>query len=255
MNDLDKGQAQNIGIFISIATIALSVAALIGENESSFDFSFLFYIMPIAFLICFGFLGYQFRTIAILRGHLARIEKEMNDLTGENVYMWNSAFTEVYMRRRNGSNKLLMLPILFFVIVYSAFCCNQTLRSDITSRYGIWTFVVYWLAVLICAVIVLVPFFRNDSVRWKTYDTTDALAKYVEAAVVNSIGKQIKRKNWIHKKCDVVFSKEENSYSISVHCSLKRKNQVEAEKYKGMVIRSIHNILPAKCDSKIEIHF
>lgn len=175
VNDLDKGQSQNIGIFISVSTIALSIASLIGNKNTNFDFSFLFFIMPIAFLICFGFLGYQFRITAILRGHLARTEKEMNNLIGENVYMWNSALTETYMRRRNVSNKLLMVPIFFFVIVYSAFCIKETFVSNITKKYGIWLFITYWAMVLICALIVSIPFFKNDKVRWKTYDKTDVM--------------------------------------------------------------------------------
>lgn len=255
VNDLDKGQSQNIGIFISISTVALSIAALIGNKNTSFDFSFLFFIMPIAFLISFGFLGYQFRITAILRGHLARIEKEMNDLIGENVYMWNSALTETYMRRRNVSNKLLMVPIFFFVIVYSAFCVKETFNSDITKEYGIWLFITYWVIVVICALIVLIPFFKNDAVRWKTYDTTDVMKKYIKAAVINSMGKKIANKHIIHKNCDVVFEENENRYDISIICVLKEKYRNNKEEYDNLITESVHNILPVKCDSEIKIQY
>lgn len=37
----------------------------------------------------------------ILRGHLAALEREMNDTLEEDVHMWNSALVETFMAHNN----------------------------------------------------------------------------------------------------------------------------------------------------------
>ena len=172
VSDMDKGYINYITIFTAIATVGVSVLALIPDIKSS-SLNYLFYLIPLIFVAVFGCLSYQFRVTAILHGHLASVEERVNELMGENVFMWHSALTEVYMAHNNVPNKDLMFPIGVFVVM-SCFICGV---KTFTQEYIVGN-ILYWLIVVCLGVFVLVPFFYNDTVRWETYQKDKVLQKY-----------------------------------------------------------------------------
>lgn len=70
------------------------------------------------------------------------------------------------------------------------------------------------------------------------------------------MGKKIANKNLLHKKCRILFDKKENRYRISVGCALKQKYRNDNRKeYDNIITETILDILPARCHSKIKIHY
>ncbi len=179
LNDIDRGYITFITIFITIVTFTITIISLIADCENT-DLYTIFYVIPLAFIVTFGCMGYQFRTTAILRGHLANIENEMNYILGENIYMWNSSLTETYMAHQNLPNKGLMVPIFVFVILIALLCFLQTI-----SFGALWINIVYWTVVIFLSLWVLIPFFRNDKIRWQTYKNDEVIKKYKEYLIKN----------------------------------------------------------------------
>ena len=174
LNDIDKGYGSFITIFTGIATVVATVTSIITQI-SEINISIIFYLIPLVFIVVFGYMGYQFRITAILHGHLAYIEDEINSLLKKEVFMWHSSLTEVYMAHNNIPNKTLMIPILVFVIFTLFFCFKETFVTDINLIN-----VVYWIIVILLGFLVLIPFFFNDKVRWKTYKTDSVMKAYKE---------------------------------------------------------------------------
>jgi len=161
--DIDKMYSNYITVFTALATVAVTILSSVTKES---ELRPLFYVIPLAYIVVFGFMSYQFRITAILRGYLASIEDKVNDLLGVNVYMWNSSLTETYLAHRNVPNKSLMVPVIIFVLFSWGLCGIQTFSKE----YMLGN-VLYWVLVLALGILVLLPFFRNDKVRWETYDT------------------------------------------------------------------------------------
>lgn len=172
INDMDRGYMNFLSIFVTVATVTVTILTLISNSEND-KIAYIFYIIPLAFIAAFGYMGYQFRITAILRGHLACLEDKVNSVLGEQVYMWNSSLVEVYMAHNNVPNNTLMIPVLVFVVVTAVVCVIQTMQ------FGIYQInIVYWLVVIGMAALVLIPFFLNGRVRKKTYQHDDVIKKY-----------------------------------------------------------------------------
>jgi len=116
--DIDKMYSNYITVFTALATVAVTILSSVTKES---ELRPLFYVIPLAYIVVFGFMSYQFRITAILRGYLASIEDKVNDLLGVNVYMWNSSLTETYLAHRNVPNKSLMVPVIIFVLFSWAF--------------------------------------------------------------------------------------------------------------------------------------
>ncbi|MBE6767063.1 MAG: hypothetical protein E7550_05670 [Ruminococcaceae bacterium] len=172
VNDLDRGYEKFLTLMALIAGGAITLLAFIADGQHD-NYSFIFYIVPLSFLAVFGVLGYQFRTTAILRGHLARVEEEMNKLLSKDVYIWNSSLIEVYMAHQNIPNNFLMVPIMLFIVGVVAVCIYQTWFAG-----DLWFNITYWTIVLVVATVVLIPFFRNEIFRHRAYDTDKIIQAY-----------------------------------------------------------------------------
>ena len=172
INDIDKGYVNFITIFTAIAAAAATLISIV-DNSSNSNYTLVFYIIPIAIVSIFGYMGYQFRITAILRGHLACIEDKINDMLGENVFMWNSSLVEVYMVHNNVPNNTLMFPIVLFVLLTGGVCFYGTYYNGLE-----WFDITYWAVILILGTIVLIPFLHNEDIRKKTYNSCDVINKY-----------------------------------------------------------------------------
>lgn len=172
VNDLDRGYEKFLTLIALIAGGTVTLLTFISDGEHG-NYAFVFYIVPLAFLAVFGVLSYQFRITAILRGHLARIEDEMNAILNKKIYMWNSALVEVYMAHKNIPNNFLMVPIMLFIIGIIIVCVFQTVITG-----NIIFNIVYWIIVLGVTIVVLIPFLRNEIFRHETYNTDDVIQEY-----------------------------------------------------------------------------
>ena len=111
LNELDLGYLKMLTILVSICTLASGII-VIGNIKLS---QYTLMLVPLAIIGILACLSYQFRITAILRGHLAALEEQMNTKLGESIHLWNSALVDTYMANNN------MLNQIFAVIVISAF--------------------------------------------------------------------------------------------------------------------------------------
>ena len=182
VNDIDKGYSSFLTIFAAIAGGTVTLLSIINEDKLP---SYLFYIVPICFLVAFGHLGYQFRITAILRGHLAHLEDKMNELANDKIFIWNSVLVDTHMANNNFANKFQMLPVVLFIICTVYICLKQTYLISGMSWYNI----VYWLVITVSSVIIFIPFVRNETIRNETRDNKKVLDMY------NKIRQKRKLKN------------------------------------------------------------
>ena len=174
--DIDKSYSNYITIITAISSFTVALLEIINlkycdsPNET---LSYIFYIVPIAFIVVFGYMGYQFRITAILRGHLASLEDKINKELGEDIFMWNSSLVEVYMAHNNVPNNTLMIPILIFVLGITTLCVMETFKTG-TLLFNI----LYWILMVALSGLVLIPFFKNGDIRKKTYKTEEIIKKY-----------------------------------------------------------------------------
>lgn len=161
---MDLNYQQSFTVMISI----FAGATVLFTSDVKSDLLMGIFIIPPGIIAVFAYLSYQFRITAILRGHLAALEREMNVALKEDVHMWNSALVEVFMAHNNSINKNMMLPMLVFILVIIIYCCIFTWKASLRIPCGIQVFVVYWVLMFVGALIVLVPFWKNEKIRHET---------------------------------------------------------------------------------------
>lgn len=162
INQMDLGYQQSFVIMISI------FAGVTVLFTSDADLLIGFFIIPPGVVAVFAYISYQFRITAILRGRLAVLERKMNEELQEDVHLWNSALVETYMAHNNFINKNMMIPIFIFIFVIIVYCCVFTWEAAKRINYGKFVFVGYWILMVIGALIVLLPFFKNEQIRHET---------------------------------------------------------------------------------------
>ena len=136
--------------------------------QDLFDYKFLLLmIMPVAIASLIAYISYQFRWVAISRMYLTAVEKEINNLLGENYYSWNSDVVEKFVVHNNFANTILLPMIngLFFVLClfYFDYCM---IASDLHLLVKILYVELTAAIVLVC----LIPFVKNSNVRKKAYE-------------------------------------------------------------------------------------
>lgn len=172
INEIDLGYDKFLTTVAMICGGFMTLLAFIFDKQVDV-LRIVFGIVPIGFLVVFGVLSYQFRITAILRGHMACIEDEMNKILGRNIYLWNSALVEAYMAHKNWANSFLMVPVCFLLIV-SAACC-------IFFSVLLWPLLInilYWSLFCVIALIILFTFSQNERIRHETYNTEEVVSQY-----------------------------------------------------------------------------
>lgn len=181
VNKMDMGYMQLISLLLAIITGIMAIA--FSNVEIMKRIQYVFFLIPPVLISTFGYLSYQFRITAILRGHLSALEKSMNEKIGKNVHMWNSALVETFMAHNNMINNCFMpinlVTVVIMVII--AWPVTQNISSDFPN--GEWIFILYWLFIAVAAIIVIVPFLYNGRVRYETENTDRvniAYQKYID---------------------------------------------------------------------------
>jgi len=172
INAIDLGFEKILTIIIMVCGGTLTLVTLIYENITPI-LGNVFFVVPLIFMAIFCYLGYQFRIVAILRGHAARIEEEMNKILGKDIYLWNSALVETYMAHNNIPNQWMIIPISLVVFITSVICILFTL-----SIWHVHICILYWGFIFIFSLIIFSQFLSNEKIRHKTYRTEDVMKLY-----------------------------------------------------------------------------
>jgi len=174
INKMDVGYQQSI---LGITTVFGVLATVLTVSDSDI-LKWGFFVLPLGLLTVFSYMSYQFRITAILRGHLAALEKSMNTELGQNVHMWNSALVETFMAHNNLINNGMMYPILAFVTLLMGYSVYITWILLETINFGKILFAIYWIIITIGIAIVFLPFLFNTSIRHATENEDNVLKKY-----------------------------------------------------------------------------
>lgn len=176
INSMETGHMQSISLMLAGVTGILAFVLTRDTNASATVermTNWVFFLLPPILTVVLAYTGYQFRITAILRGHLARLERSMNEKLGaeDPIHLWNSALVEEFMAKNNETNSFLMVPSLFtifIIIVFSLYQTYETLIVDHTFFWGPTLFVVYWLIEFILAIVILYSFMNNEKIRRTT---------------------------------------------------------------------------------------
>lgn len=180
VNKMDMGYMQLIALLLAIITGIMAIA--FSDEEIMERVQYVFFLIPPVLISTFGYLSYQFRITAILRGHLSALETSMNNKMGKKVHMWNSALVETFMAHNNMINNCFM-PVNFVtvaIMVIIAWRVTHNISSNLPN--GEWIFILYWVFIIVAAIIVIVPFFYNGRIRCETENTdrvNNAYEKYL----------------------------------------------------------------------------
>lgn len=174
INKMDTGYQQT---FVVLVTLFTGVIAYISKDVNSIV-SYAVFLIPLGIISILAYVSYQFRITAILRGHLAAIEEDMNKTIGKDVHLWNSALVETFMAHNNSINNMMMIPIGVFIIVLSIYCIVFSYMVISKSCISIIFLILYWIVVLLLGIIVFVPFLENSDVRIETYYEERVLENY-----------------------------------------------------------------------------
>ena len=174
INKMDTGYMQIISLLLAVVTGIFALAF----SQDNANIKIIIFLILLVLVAVFGYMSYQFRITAILRGHLAALENSMNKKIGKNIHLWNSALVETFMAHNNGINKNLMWPSFYAVIVMLIISFKETWSICYGTVAGILIFILYWLFLVIMALIVIIPFFRNDKIRYETEDEETIFRAY-----------------------------------------------------------------------------
>lgn len=202
INSIDLSYQQP---FVIIMAIIAGLATFLSEESGEFKLAL--FILPLGLAAVTAYVSYQFRIVAILRGHLARLEERMNETLGENVHMWNSALVETYMAHNNVVNNWMMVPMFAFCIFVLLYCLVDTWNMVLQGNVNFWICAVYWAVVLGSFLLIIAPpFLRNGKIRYRTYHEEDVWRDYAEYK-----GKQIKKYEDRRRRCS---SKDTGSVGV-----------------------------------------
>lgn len=174
VNKMDTGYQQT---FVILVTLLTGIIAFISKDIKS-TIVYGIFLIPLGIIAMLAYVSYQFRITAILRGHLAALEDDMNKTLHKNVHLWNSALVETFMAHNNSINSRMMVPMMFFVGALAIYCMVVTYWILDKNSLLIILWVGYWLMVIILACIVILPFFMNECIRAETYDEEKVVKNY-----------------------------------------------------------------------------
>ncbi len=163
--------------FVVVVAVFSIVTALISDKAGD-SYRWIILVVPPAILAAFSYLSYQFRVVAMLRGHLAALEEEMNIKIKENFHLWNSTLTEMYMAKNNLINRWMMVPMIFLVLIMTAICFYMTWNAFSGTDIGVFLLIVYWILILLFSILIFIPFLQNERIRHETYKTRTIVAKF-----------------------------------------------------------------------------
>lgn len=188
VNKMDLGYSQAVVIIVSVFGI---ITALFGQKNFE-SFSSAIFVVPVGIEAVLAYLSYQFRITAILRGHLAALEKKMNAEIGDDTHLWNSVLMETYMARNNSINSKMLVPMFFAVFIMAVYSIYLTLSLIPTITYGKVIVPLYWVVIAIVAAIIIKPFMQNEIVRYDTEKEEEVIKKYTEYARVRDDDRKYK---------------------------------------------------------------
>ena len=167
---MDNNFGTGFTIILTIFTGA--VIALFSNTPTNKTATLIIFLVPLTILAIMYYIAYQFRITAILRGHLAKIEHNMNLLLSNKIHKWNSILVETFMAHNNSANSFLMLPNSILLIACMIYCFYATINVLILNNILSLSFatsiiflLLYWTLIFYLSLRLLLTFLGNEIVR------------------------------------------------------------------------------------------
>ena len=164
INNIDVGYQSSMVFLLAVFT---GLVGFFSKSENELVRYCILFI-PLGIEVVLAYVDYQFRIVAILRGHLEGLEREMNKILQKNIHSWNSALVEMYMAKNNIVNKVMMLPICILFLAIAVLCffiLKDIMWNSLINKY---VFGIYWTIIFMFSVVILSSFINNEKVRHKT---------------------------------------------------------------------------------------
>lgn len=174
INKMDTGYQQTFVLLVALFTGIIMYIS----KDVNLIISYVIFLIPLGIISILAYVSYQFRITAILRGHLAVLEEDMNETIGKDVHLWNSALVETFMAHNNLINSMMMISIMTFIVALTVYCMYFSNRVMMHNDFGNIIWIAYWIVIAILAAIVLLPFMKNEDVRIATYNENTVLNEY-----------------------------------------------------------------------------
>lgn len=158
-----------MGLFISIVSSWSEIVEIIPKLQmGNFAKTSVFYgvicFFTISILLIACYILNLFRQVAILRGYAAFLEKHINNLSLDVVYLWNSAFVDKFVSN-NLPNVLIMLLSLIIVtvilVILGCLLWNQCNHIFVC---------LYMVGFMLFSAFLIVGFSRNDLIRKRSFN-------------------------------------------------------------------------------------
>lgn len=174
VNKIDTGYQQT---FVLIVTLFTGIVAFISKDMKS-TVVYGIFLVPPGIIAMLAYVSYQFRITAILRGHLAALEDDMNKMLHKDVHLWNSALVETFMAHNNDINSKMMIPMMVFIGGLTIYCIVVTYLVLNKNFLCVVLWIGYWVLIFALASIVIFPFFKNECIRAETYNEKRVVRNY-----------------------------------------------------------------------------
>ena len=163
INKIESNYPMFFTLLIAVLGAALTV---LGTNmlpdEASTARLIMLLFLPVALSIIMAYLVYNFRIVAISRMYAAKLEKEINEKLGEDIFIWNSQIIDCYVAKGNFTNTILLpfVSLLFFVITVTVLGYFMWLLP-----LAIYIKIGYLIVLIILFCCCVAPILKNDSIR------------------------------------------------------------------------------------------
>ena len=85
VNKMDTGYQQT---FVILVTLLTGIVSFISKDIKS-TVVYGIFLIPLGIIAMLAYVSYQFRITAIIRGHLAALEDDMNKALHKDVHLWH----------------------------------------------------------------------------------------------------------------------------------------------------------------------
>lgn len=174
VNKINLDYQRAIMLISAISAILLAVFS----NEKDKIDPLVVMIIPPIILADIAYMGYQFRISAIVRGHLAVLERKINKEIGERVHLWNSILYDTFMVRNNKAGQWVMVPNFILVFILMVLCMVRSYHNFKINGIAIWILVAYWCVIIIISSFLVIPFLENETIRNEIKDERKVIKKY-----------------------------------------------------------------------------
>lgn len=129
---------------VSITVVLAIVVMLISDISGIIEYKDIFiFFTPLAITISLSVYAYNYKMAAIVRGHLAGIEKMLNKELGKQIYVYNLGFQKLYKSPHFITNDVM--GIMFFIICTCLIIvCFVYIFSNINLNY-LWYKIVKYI--------------------------------------------------------------------------------------------------------------